>query len=98
MRNEPEVTLKMINSKIAWALQHPGTSPWLKSTLRGALEADPVCLANDLEMLRHLVQPLSEALLGGYRYSAPTEGAVGAELYGAEQQLGRSRRLSRPAS
>lgn len=64
MRNEPEVALKIVDARIAWVLQHPRTSNWLKSTLQGALEADPLCLANDLEMLRHLLQSRSEALLG----------------------------------
>lgn len=58
---EPEVELAVIDRRIAWVLGHPGTSPWLKAALEAALRNDPVEIANDVEMLRHLLLPRSTA-------------------------------------
>lgn len=44
-----------IDDQIAWTLRHPGTSPWLKSTLSEALSRDPVALLIELEILNHLL-------------------------------------------
>lgn len=43
------------------ALLHPAFSDWLKQALRSALERDPVALANDLELLGHLLRPWAAA-------------------------------------
>ncbi len=45
------------DQRIAWALAHPGTSEWLKQSLRAALVCDPVALLNDLGMLNQLLEP-----------------------------------------
>lgn len=58
---EPEVELAAIEHRIAWVLAHPGTSPWLRAALEAALAGDPVEIANDVEMLRHLLLPRSTA-------------------------------------
>ncbi|MET3712734.1 hypothetical protein ABIC65_003452 [Sphingomonas trueperi] len=54
---EPEVEIAAIDRRIAWVLAHPGTSPWLQA----ALVEDPLAIANDVEMLRHLLLPRSTA-------------------------------------
>ena len=58
---EPEVEIAAIDRRIAWVLAHPGTSPWLRAALAGSLDEDPVAVANDVEMLRHLLLPRSTA-------------------------------------
>lgn len=58
---EPEVEIAAIERRIAWVLSHPGTSPWLRAALEAALAQDPVAVANDVEMLRHLLLPRSTA-------------------------------------
>lgn len=58
---EPEVEIAAIERRIAWVLAHPGTSPWLRAALEAALTQDPVAVANDVEMMRHLLLPRSTA-------------------------------------
>lgn len=58
---EPEVEIAAIERRIGWVLGHPGTSPWLRAALEAALAEDPVAIANDVEMLRHLLLPRSTA-------------------------------------
>lgn len=58
---EPEVEIVAIERRIAWVLAHPGTSPWLRAALETALARDPVEVANDVELLRHLLLPRSTA-------------------------------------
>lgn len=60
-QREPEVEIAAIECRIAWVLAHPGTSPWLRAALEAALVRDPVEIANDVEMLRHLLLPRSTA-------------------------------------
>ncbi|WP_294331816.1 hypothetical protein [uncultured Sphingomonas sp.] len=60
-QREPEVEIAAIEHRIAWVLAHPGTSPWLRAALEAALAGDPVEIANDVEMLRHLLLPRSTA-------------------------------------
>lgn len=60
-RPEPEVEIAAIERRIAWVLAHPGTSPWLRAALETALAQDPLGVANDVEMLRHLLLPRSTA-------------------------------------
>ena len=43
-------------ARIDWVLDNAGTSAWLKEALRRALEADPVSVGNDVEVLRQLLQ------------------------------------------
>lgn len=58
---EPEVEIAAIERRIAWVLVHPGTSPWLHAALQTAMAQDPIGIANDVEMLRHLLVPRSTA-------------------------------------
>lgn len=52
-----------IDERIAWVLENPGMSVWLKSALKSALAQDPVTLCNDLEILTHLIGPRVNALM-----------------------------------
>ena len=61
LRPEPELLLAAAEDRIAWVLEHPQMSDWLKQALRSADEADPVVLQNDLEMIRHLLLPRCQA-------------------------------------
>ncbi len=58
---EPEVEIAAIERRIAWVRAHHGTSAWLRAALETALAEDPVAIANDVEMLRHLLLPRSTA-------------------------------------
>lgn len=49
--------LAAIDARISWVLNNPAMSDWLKEALRSALREDPVALANDFEILRHLIVP-----------------------------------------
>lgn len=55
--------LNEIDDRIAWILRHPGTSPWLKTSLRTALERDPIAVVNDLETLSLLLRARADALV-----------------------------------
>ena len=47
---------------IGWVLDNPAMSDWLNGALRCALREDPVALANDFEILRHLIVPRTSIL------------------------------------
>ncbi|MFS0774246.1 hypothetical protein [Sphingomonas sp. 1P08PE] len=59
--HEPEALLAVAQARIAWVLDHPNMSEWLKNALRTAEGNDPTGLWNDVEMLRHLIVPRSQA-------------------------------------
>lgn len=61
VRQEPEIILAVADARIAWVLEHPHMSDWLKQALRTADRLDPIGLQNDVEMLRHLIVPRSQA-------------------------------------
>ena len=58
---EPEALLAIAEAHISWVLDHPHMSEWLKHALRTAEGSDPTDLWNDVEMLRHLIVPRSQA-------------------------------------
>jgi hypothetical protein len=53
------------DAHIAFILEHPGMSDWLKRALQEALPRDPVAVLNDLEILNLVLRKRSEALIGG---------------------------------
>ena len=55
--------LREAERRIAWALDHPGASAWLKDALRAALVRDPVEVMNDVEMLRELLRLRTELVV-----------------------------------
>lgn len=50
---------------IAFILEHPGMSGWLKTALQEALPRDPIALLNDLEILNLVLRKRSEVLIAG---------------------------------
>ena len=61
LKQEPESMLAVSDARIEWVLEHPHISDWLKQALRTAEGLDPIRLQNDVEMLRHLIAPRSQA-------------------------------------
>ncbi len=61
LRPEPEIMLGLSSARIAWFLDNPHASDWLKQALRTAHGLDPVVIQNDLELLRHLLIPHAQA-------------------------------------
>lgn len=61
IRPEPELLLAAAEARIAWVLDHPQMSDWLKQALRAAAGVDPIVLQNDVEMVRHLLLPRCQA-------------------------------------
>lgn len=57
MKERCATTIAEAETRIAWVLNHPDMSDWLKQALRTAVDVDPVGLQNDVELLRHLVTP-----------------------------------------
>jgi acyl-CoA hydrolase len=56
-----EASVHHAEQNVAWILAHPAFSDWLKETLRSALTYDPLQVANDLELLNHVVRAWSLA-------------------------------------
>lgn len=54
-----------VDAHIAFILEHPGMSDWLKNALRDALPRDPIAVLNDLEILNLVLRNRSEALISG---------------------------------
>lgn len=52
---EPEIMLAVAEARIAWVLDHPHMSDWLKQGLRMAAGCDPIALQNDIEILKSLL-------------------------------------------
>lgn len=55
MEQKPDNCLVVADPRIAWVLNHPGMSFWLKAALRSADGLDPIVMQNDIEILRHLL-------------------------------------------
>jgi hypothetical protein len=55
--------LREAERRIEWVLAHPGMSVWLKDALRTALDRDPIDILNELEMLRVLLTPRTDAMI-----------------------------------
>ncbi|MGC8518521.1 MAG: hypothetical protein ACP5P4_08330 [Steroidobacteraceae bacterium] len=80
-----ELDLISAERRIHRALAHPAFSGWLKDALRSALTRDPLALANDLELLGHLLHPWTEAHLARDAYPTATVG-----VHGATPQMSRA--------
>ena len=55
--------LNEAEGRIAFILEHPASSSWLKDALRAAISRDPVDLGNDLELLYLLLRFWTKALI-----------------------------------
>ena len=80
-----EVELISAERRIHRALAHPALSEWLKDALRSALGRDPLAVANDVELLGHLLRTWTEAHLAREVYPAPPAG-----VHGATSQMSRA--------
>ncbi len=60
---DPEVTLREAEERIAWVLDNPDMSPWLKAALAACRDRDPIALLNELEILRTILEPQAYARL-----------------------------------
>ena len=72
-----EIDLISAERRIQHALGHPALSGWLKDTLRSAFEREPIALANDLELLGHLLRPWTEAFIAHEGHPRRTDGVHG---------------------
>ncbi len=52
---------------VDWILEHPAFSDWIKHALRTAIERDPVSVANDVELLKHVLHAWTSAQLDNRR-------------------------------
>ena len=72
-----EIDLISAERRIQHALGHPALSAWLKDTLRSAFEREPLALANDLELLGHLLRPWTQAHITREAYPGRTGRGLG---------------------
>jgi hypothetical protein len=56
-----EATVHHAEENIAWILAHTAFSGWLRDALRSAKTCDPLQLANDLELLNHVLRAWTAA-------------------------------------
>jgi hypothetical protein len=59
MKHEPETVIAITNARIKYLLESPNFSEWLKTALRAADGHNPITLQNEIEILRHVIGPLS---------------------------------------
>lgn len=60
MKHEPETVIAITNARIRHLLESPNVSDWLKTALRAADGHDPITLQNEIEILRHVIGPISQ--------------------------------------
>lgn len=60
MKHEPETVIAITNARIRMLLESPNVSAWLKAALRAADGHDPITLQNEIEILRHVIAPVSQ--------------------------------------
>jgi hypothetical protein len=60
MKHEPETVIAITNARIRYLLESPNISDWLKTALRAADGHDPIKLQNEIEILRHVIMPISQ--------------------------------------
>lgn len=56
MIQHPDTLLCVADARIAWVLDHPQMSEWLKQAVRTSDGLDPVALLNDVEVLSQLIR------------------------------------------
>ncbi|MFZ4688182.1 MAG: hypothetical protein ACOYLS_02985 [Polymorphobacter sp.] len=60
MKHEPETVIAITSARIRYLLESPHISDWLKTALRAADGHDPIKLQNEIEILRHVIRPISQ--------------------------------------
>ncbi len=63
MSDTSHTDIEEADRRIRWVLEHENISPWLKESLRAALECDPVTALNDAELLLHLIRARTDAVV-----------------------------------
>lgn len=58
-------TASAVEAQVAFVLQHPGMSDWIKRALLGALDRPPIEVLNDLEILNRILRSRAEVMLPG---------------------------------
>lgn len=61
MNDELPSSLEATKLRIAWVLDNPAMSSWLKNALLGALEQNPIVVSNDVEVLSNLLRARADA-------------------------------------
>jgi hypothetical protein len=56
MKPHPETPVADADARIAWVLDHPHVSDWLKHAIRTSEGLDPITLQNEIEILRQLIR------------------------------------------
>lgn len=59
-----ETAFAALDDQIAFVLDHPSMSDWVKQALTGALSRPPIDVLNDLEILNQILVPRSKLLAG----------------------------------
>ena len=59
MKHEPETVIAITNARIRQLLDSPNVNDWLKTALRAADGHDPITLQTEIEILRHVIAPMS---------------------------------------
>ena len=59
--DSPAAAVREAERRIAWVLENPLTSAWLKDALESATRRDPVDVMNDLELLDHVLKEWARA-------------------------------------
>lgn len=62
MTSDAQEKLRHAEERISFVLTHPGISPWLRDTVKRALERDPVDVLNDMEILDNALRFRCEAM------------------------------------
>lgn len=58
-----EASVRLAEQNIFWILERPSFSQWLKDALRGGMTCEPERLANDLEILTHVLRGWASACI-----------------------------------
>lgn len=53
MNNENTDGIDIAEKRINFILSNPDISPWLRETVKSALDRDPIEVLNDIEILNH---------------------------------------------
>jgi len=61
VRQEPEIALALAEARIAWALNHPHLSDWLKAALRTTTGLDQIAIQKEIELLGQLIAQRARA-------------------------------------
>lgn len=61
----PTDSASAVEAQLAFVLQHPGMSDWIKRALLDAVNRPPIEVLNDLEILNRILRSRAEVMLSG---------------------------------